>query len=58
MYQMIAHDGVRFLKLVLMFKDTKPLITKINEINKFILTPGIYVTRGDGTTQFLIDGPE
>lgn len=55
MFQMIAHDGVRFLKLVLMFKDTKSLVTKINEVNKFVLSPGIFVTKGDGTTQFLID---
>ena len=34
---MIAHDGVRFLKMVLLFKDTKSIITKINETNKFIL---------------------
>ena len=58
MFSMIAHDGVRFLKLVLMFKDTKSVISKINEVNKVILTPGIYVTKGDGATQFLIDDPE
>ena len=55
---MIAHDGVKFLKLVLMFKDTKSLITKINEVNKFVLSAGIYVTKGEGTTQFLIDDPD
>ena len=57
MFSMIAHDGVRFLKLVLLFKDTKSLIAKINESNKFILSAGIYVTKGDGATQFLIDDP-
>ena len=57
MFSMIAHDGVRFLKLVLLFKDTKSLIAKINESNKFILSAGIYVSKGDGATQFLIDDP-
>ena len=37
MFQMIGHDGVRFIKLVLLFKDTKSLVTKLNEVNKFIL---------------------
>lgn len=55
MFQMIAHDGVRFVKLVLLFKDTKSTITKINEVNKFVLKSGIYVSKGEGTTQFLID---
>ena len=55
---MIAHDGVRFLKLVLMFTDTKQLITKINEVNKFLLAPGVYVSFADGSTQFLIDYPD
>ena len=58
MFSMIAHDGVRFLKLVLMFKDTKSVISKINEVNKVILTPGIYVTKGDAAAQFLIDDPD
>ena len=55
MYQMIAHDGVRFIKLVLLFKDTKSIISKINEGNKFMIKEGIYVSKGEGTTQFLID---
>ena len=55
MYQMIAHDGVRFIKLVLLFKDTKSVISKINESNKFMVKEGIYVSKSEGTTQFLID---
>ena len=35
MYQIIGHDGVRFVKLVLLFKDLKNLVGKVNEVNKF-----------------------
>ena len=33
-------------------------VASVNEVNKVILTPGIYVTKGDGATQFLIDDPD
>ena len=36
-FQFIAHDGVRFLKLVLMFENQVSIIKELNEINKFVL---------------------
>ena len=58
MYQLIGHDGVRFIKLILLFKEQNPIITKINESNKFMLSAGIFVSRVDGQTTFLVDFPE
>ena len=55
MYQLIGHDGVRFLKLVFLFKECIPIVSKINEANKFMLSPGIYVSRQDMQTSFLVD---
>ena len=55
MYQLIGHDGVRFIKLVFLFKDCIQIVSKINENNKFMLTAGIFVSRNDGQTSFLID---
>ena len=57
-YQLIGHDGVRFLKLVLLFRDHAPIVSKINEANKFVLSAGIYVSRADGQTSFLIDSAD
>ena len=58
MYQLIGHDGVRFIKLILLFKEQTPIVGKINEVNKFMLAAGIYVSRADGQTSFLIDRPD
>lgn len=55
MYQLIAHDGVRFLKIVLLFKDLKNLVGKIHESNKYLLTAGVFVGQGDGSNTFLLD---
>ena len=55
MYQLIGHDGVRFIKLVLMFKEQVPIVSKINESNKFMLSSGIFVSRADGQTSLLVD---
>ena len=52
---MIGHDGVRFIKLVLLFREQAPIVSKINEVNKFMLQAGIYVSHVDGQTSFLID---
>ncbi len=52
---MIGHDGVRFLKLVLLFRDHSSIVSKINETNKFKLAAGIFVSKADGQTSFLID---
>ena len=54
-YQLIGHDGVRFIKLVLLFREQAPIVTKINEVNKFILDAGIYVSRADAQSSFLVD---
>jgi hypothetical protein len=55
MYQLIGHDGVRFLKIVLLFKDLKNLVGKIHEVNKYMLTAGVFVSQGEGSNTFLID---
>ena len=55
MYQLIGHDGVRFIKLVFLFKECIPIVSKINEANKFMLAAGIFVSRYDGQTSFLVD---
>ena len=55
MYQLIGHDGVRFIKLVLLFKECVPIVSKINELNKFKLASGIFISRSDGQTSFLVD---
>lgn len=54
-YQLIGHDGVRFIKLVLLFREQMPIVSKINEVNKFVLSAGVYVSRADGQSSFLID---
>ena len=57
-YSMVAHDGVRFIKLVLLFKDQKSIVGGINEKNKFILGSGVYVSRTGGQTSFLVDSSD
>jgi len=54
-YELIGHDGVRFIKLVLLFREQVPLVSKIYEANKFMLSAGIFVSRVDGQTTFLVD---
>ena len=54
-YELVGHDGVRFIKLVLLFREQAPIVSKINEVNKFVLSAGVFVSRVDGQTSFLID---
>ena len=55
MYQIVGHDGVRFFKLVLLFKDQKNLVAKLHENNKFVVSKGVFVSRVDGAISLLID---
>lgn len=55
MYQLVGHDGIRFLKIVLLFKDLKGLVGKIHEVNKYMLAAGVYISQGDGGNTFLVD---
>ena len=55
MYQLIAHDGVRVVKLILMFKECVPIVSKIHEMNKFSLESGVYVSHADGQLSLLVD---
>ena len=58
MYQLVGHDGIRFLKIVLLFKDIKNLVGKIHESNKYMLAAGVYISQADGGNTFLIDFDE
>ena len=40
---------------MLLFREQSPIVSKINEVNKFMLQAGIYVSHVDGQTSFLID---
>ncbi len=55
MYQLIAHDGVRFLKLVLLFAQQADFIKQLFERNKFIVKKGTFISRPDSTLTLLID---
>lgn len=57
-YQMIAHDGVRFVKLVLLFGQQVSFVGKLHENNKFFVKQGVFISRPDGTLTFLIDRVE
>lgn len=46
-FQLICHDGVRFIKIILMMANQLQLISQIHERNKFLLKSG-YV---DSTTE-------
>ena len=58
MYQMMGHDGVRFIKLVLLFPNQASLVSKMFDSNKFVLTKGTYFTRAESTITFLIDNAD
>lgn len=58
MYQLIAHDGVRFIKLVLLFNSQASFVGKLFETNKFFLKKGVFISRPDGALTFLIDSLE
>lgn len=36
-YQLKAHDGKRFIKIILLFDNQSPFVNNINEVNKFCL---------------------
>lgn len=55
MYQLIAHDGVRFVKLVLLFNQQATFINHLFENNKFIVKKGTFISRPDSTLTLLID---
>ena len=53
MYQLIAHDGCRFVKLNLMFANQVNFVKQLREVNKYVLAPGVYLS----STSFLVDYP-
>ena len=56
-FSLIAHDGVRFIKLVLLMKNQGSIVKDLHEKNKFLLKSG-YVdsTTEKGNTIILVDG--
>ena len=55
-FSLIAHDGVRFLKLVLMMPNQLSLIKDLHVRNKFLLKSGfVDRTTERGTTMILVD---
>ena len=56
-FSLIAHDGVRFIKLVLLMKNQASIVKDLHEKNKFLLKSG-YVdsTTEKGNTIILVDG--
>ena len=56
-FTMIAHDGVRFLKLVLLMKGAVTMVKDLQESNKFLLKSGYVDTTSErGTIMILVDG--
>jgi len=55
MYQIVAHDGVRFVKLVLLFANQASFLNSIFESNKFTVAKGSYFSKADSSFTFLID---
>ena len=56
-FQLICHDGVRFLKLTLMMDNQISLIKGLNERNKFLLKAAyIDVDSEKGIVNALVDG--
>ena len=56
-FSLIAHDGVRFIKLVLLMPNQSSIMKNLHERNKFLLKSG-YVdsTTERGTVVILVDG--
>ena len=58
-FQLIAHDGVRFLKLILMFPDQVSIIKQLNERNKYALKDAyLDVTTEKGLVNVILDQPD
>jgi hypothetical protein len=58
-FQLIAHDGVRFLKLVLLMPNQVSIIRNLRARNKFYLKSGIIDNTSErGTTVILVDHME
>ena len=56
-FSLIAHDGVRFLKLVLLMKGAVTMVKDLQESNKFLLKSGYVDTNSEkGTIMILVDG--
>ena len=53
-YQLIAHDGVRFLKLVLMFGQQSGFIASLREKNKWLVKKGTSISRPDRSVVLLV----
>jgi len=58
MYQLIAHDGVRFVKIVMLFANQGAFVKNMREDNKYFLAEGVYFSSGtDSNSSFLVDFP-
>jgi len=56
-FSLIVHDGVRFLKLVLLMANQSSIVQGLHERNKFLLKHGYIDTSTDkGTVIVLVDG--
>lgn len=56
-FSMVAHDGVRFFKLVLLMKGSISMVKDLQESNKFLLKSGYIDTTSDrGTIMIMVDG--
>lgn len=55
-FSLIAHDGIRFFKLVLMMKGSVSMVKDLQESNKFLLKSGYIDTTSErGTIMILVD---
>lgn len=56
-FTLIAHDGVRFIKLVLLMQNQKTIVRDLHERNKFLLKSGFVDSLSEkGTVIILVDG--
>jgi len=56
-FNLIAHDGVRFIKLVLLMPNQISLVQDLHERNKFLLKSGYVDNKTEkGSIIILVDG--
>ena len=57
-FQLIAHDGVRFFKIVLLMENQSQIIKNIHTRNKFYLHSGYLDTASKRETLVMVDTHE
>ena len=55
MYQLLCHDGIRFVKVVFLFTDYKQFLSRLFKANKFQLKEGLFVSHIDMQHTILVD---